>query len=184
MPGPRGIEPGDAAPDFQLPNANSSVGAEQMSLTDVSRASGTVVLFTCNHCPYVVGSEERIEAIANKARGLGMGFAGINSNDPIVYESDNWDSMVKRASKGMTYAYLHDASQEIAHSYGAERTPEFYLLDGGGTVVYRGRLDDSPRNPMDATTAELAEAMDALAFGGAIANPRTDSIGCSVKWKQ
>ena len=128
MPGPRGIEPGDAAPDFHLPNANSSVGAEQMNLTDVSRASGTVVLFTCNHCPYVVGSEERIEAIANKARGLDMGFVGINSNDPIVYESDNWDSMVKRAGKGMTYAYLHDASQEIAHSYGAERTPEFYLL--------------------------------------------------------
>jgi len=84
----------------------------------------------------------------------------------------------------MTYTYLHDASQEIAHSYGAERTPEFYLLDGGGAVVYRGRLDDAPRNPMDATTAELAEAMDALAFGGSIANPRTDSIGCSVKWKQ
>ena len=184
MPGPRVIEPGDAAPDFRLPNANSSAGAEQMSLTDVSRASGTVVLFTCNHCPYVVGSEERIEAIANTARGLDMGFVGINSTDPIAYESDNWDSMVKRAGKGMTYAYLHDASQEIAHSYGAERTPEFYLLDGGGTVVYRGRLDDSPRNPMDATTAELAEAMDALAFGGSIANPRTDSIGCSVKWKQ
>ena len=87
MPGPRGIEPGDAAPDFRLPNANSSAGAEQMSLTDVSRASGTVVLFTCNHCPYVVGSEERIEAIANKARGLDMGFVGKHNFVSNVYQS-------------------------------------------------------------------------------------------------
>ncbi len=184
MPGPRGIEPGDAAPDFTLPNANRSAGAETLSLSDASGTAGTVVMFTCNHCPYVVGSEERIEAMASKARDLGMGFVGINSNDPIVYESDNWDAMVKRADKGMSYAYLHDETQETAHAYGAERTPEFYLLEGGGAVVYRGRLDDSPRNPMDATTAELVEAMDALAAGESIANSRTDSIGCSVKWKQ
>ena len=84
----------------------------------------------------------------------------------------------------MSYAYLHDATQAIAHSYGAERTPEFYLLDSRSTVVYRGRMDDSPRNPMDATTDELGDAMSALAAGASIANARTDSIGCSVKWKQ
>ena len=113
-----------------------------------------------------------------------MGFVGINSNDPIMYESDNWDSMVKRAGKGMNYAYLHDETQAIAHAYGAERTPEFYLVDSNGAVVYRGRMDDSPRNPMDATTDELGDAMSALAAGDTIANARTDSIGCSVKWKQ
>ena len=112
-----------------------------------------------------------------------MGFVGINSNDPVVYESDNWDSMVKRAGRGMSYSYLHDESQTIAHAYGAERTPEFYLLDSSGDVVYRGRMDDSPRNPMDATTDELGDAMSALAAGDTIANARTDSIGCSVKWK-
>ena len=120
---------------------------------------------------------------ASRARELGMGFVGINSNDPIMYESDNWDSMVKRAGKGMSYSYLHDESQTIANAYGAERTPEFYLLDSTGTVVYRGRMDDSPRNPMDATTDELGDAMSALAAGDTIANARTDSIGCSVKWK-
>lgn len=155
-----------------------------MALADAMGSNGAIVTFTCNHCPYVVGSEERIEDMAAKARGLGMGFIGINSNDPIVYESDNWDSMVNRAGKGMSYAYLHDETQEIAHAYGAERTPEFYLLDAAGTVVYRGRLDDSPRNPMEARTAELSDAMDALAAGESISNPRTDSIGCSVKWKQ
>ena len=180
----RGIEPGVQAPDFELPNANAAVGGESMTLSDAMGGNGAVVMFTCNHCPYVVGSEGRIENAASRARELGMGFVGINSNDPIMYESDNWDSMVKRAGKGMSYAYLHDETQAIAHAYGAERTPEFYLLDSTGTVVYRGRMDDSPRNPIDATTDELGDAMSALAAGDTIANARTDSIGCSVKWKQ
>ena len=180
----RGIEPGDQAPDFELPNANAVVGGESMTLSDAMGDNGAVVMFTCNHCPYVVGSEGRIEDAAARARELGMGFVGINSNDPIMYESDNWDSMVKRAGKGLSYAYLHDETQAIAHSYGAERTPEFYLLDSSSTVVYRGRMDDSPRNPMDATTDELGDAMSALAAGNTIANARTNSIGCSVKWKQ
>jgi len=180
----RGIEPGDQAPDFELSNANKAVGGGTMTLSDAMGDNGAVVMFTCNHCPYVVGSEERIENAASRARELGMGFVGINSNDPIMYESDNWDSMVKRAGKGMSYAYLHDETQAIAHAYGAERTPEFYLLDSNCAVVYRGRMDDSPRNPMDATTDELGDAMSALAAGDSIANARTDSIGCSVKWKQ
>ena len=180
----RGIEPGDQAPDFELSNANATVGGGTMTLSDAMGDNGAVVMFTCNHCPYVVGSEERIENAASRARELGMGFVGINSNDPIMYQSDNWDSMVKRAGKGMSYAYLHDETQAIAHAYGAERTPEFYLLDSNGAVVYRGRMDDSPRNPMDATTEELGDAMSALAAGDTIANARTDSIGCSVKWKQ
>ena len=180
----RGIEPGDQAPDFELPNANAVVGGGSMTLSDAMGDNGAIVMFTCNHCPYVVGSEGRIEKAAARARELGMGFVGINSNDPIMYESDNWDSMVKRAGKGMSYAYLHDETQAIAHAYGAERTPEFYLLDSSGSVVYRGRMDDSPKNPMDATTDELGDAMSALAAGESIVNTRTDSIGCSVKWKQ
>ena len=104
----RGIEPGDQAPDFELPNANAAVGGESMTLSDAMGDNGAIVMFTCNHCPYVVGSEGRIENAAARARELGIGFVGINSNDPIMYESDNWDSMVKRAGKGMSYSYLHD----------------------------------------------------------------------------
>ncbi|MEC7706794.1 MAG: thioredoxin family protein [Candidatus Thermoplasmatota archaeon] len=183
MPGHRGIEPGDAAPQFDLPNANSSMGGKSMSLSDVMGENGAIIAFTCNHCPYVVGSESRIENIASKAASSGMGFAGINSNDPVNYESDSWDNMVKRANRGMGYAYLHDESQEIASSYGAERTPEFYVLDSAGTVVYRGRLDDSPRDPSHASTSELSDAMDEVAAGNSVSVQRTDSIGCSVKWK-
>ncbi len=178
-----GIEPGHVAPEFELPNANTAVGGESLTLSDIIGETGAVVMFTCNHCPYVVGSESRIEEMAVKARTLGMGFVGINSNDPIMYESDNWENMQKRANKGMTYSYLHDSSQDIAHAYGAERTPEFYLINSNKVVVYRGRLDDSPKNPNEATTSELAEAMDSLGAGQNIANSRTQSIGCSVKWK-
>jgi hypothetical protein len=121
--------------------------------------------------------------MAMKARENNIGFVGINSNDPINYESDSWPNMVKRASKGMSYAYLHDADQSIATIYGAQRTPEFYLINSAGTVVYRGRLDDSPRDPSHATTSELSDAIDSLIAGEEIAEARTESIGCSVKWK-
>jgi len=102
MPESLGIEPGGAAPDFHLPNANTAVGGDSMSLTDVMSHNGAIVVFTCNHCPYVVGSEPRIEAMAERARSEGLGFAGINSNDPVNYESDSWGNMVKRANRGMS----------------------------------------------------------------------------------
>jgi len=143
---------------------------------------GMVVAFTCNHCPYVVASESRIEAIASRCRETGIGFVGINANDPDNYPEDGWDAMVMRASS-MSYPYLHDVDQSVAHAYGAERTPEFYLIDAGGFVVYRGRLDDAPRNPAMATSHDLANAIDSM-LGGSDPKPsRTDAIGCSVKWK-
>jgi hypothetical protein len=91
--------------------------------------------------------------------------------------------MVKRANRGMSYSYLHDDSQDTARAYGAERTPEFYLIDSSGSVVYRGRLDDSPRDPSHTTSSDLSNAMDDLTAGRSIAVSRTNSIGCSVKWK-
>jgi len=178
------VEPGSIAPDFELPNANVNSGGGTLSLQDVMGENGIVVFFTCNHCPYVVGSEPRIENAAEVARKNEIGFVGINSNDPVKYESDSWDNMVKRATRGMTYAYLHDSSQEVALSYGAERTPEFYLLNSDSVVVYRGRLDDSPRDPSHAKTSELEDAMEELASGAKVSVARTESIGCSVKWKE
>ena len=177
------MEPGSEAPTFNLPNANAGVGSDSMSLEDAMGENGLIVAFTCNHCPYVVGSEPRIEGIAEKARSHGIGFVGINSNDPVMYEADSWDNMVKRASRGMTYPYLHDDSQEVATSYGAERTPEFYLLSPDLSIQYRGRLDDSPRDPSHASTSELSDAIDDLISGVSVRAPRTESIGCSVKWK-
>tara|TARA_B100001113_G_scaffold182424_1_gene149459 strand:- start:343 stop:885 length:543 start_codon:yes stop_codon:yes gene_type:complete len=177
----RGLEPGDEARDFDLPNANPD-GPERCTLSSQLTDVGCIVVFTCNHCPYVVGSESRIESIASHAREQGMGFVGINSNDPDNYPTDNWEHMIKRAAT-MSYPYLHDASQEVARGWGAERTPEFYLLNSQGTITYRGRLDDSPKDPSLATTHELMDAIDALLADEQPSTPRTDSIGCSVKWK-
>ncbi len=178
------VEPGSKAPDFELPNANENSGGASLSLQEVLGENGAVIFFTCNHCPYVVGSEPRIENAAEVARKNGLGFVGINSNDPVKYESDSWDNMAKRANKGMTYPYLHDSSQEVALAYGAERTPEFYLLNSDSIVIYRGRLDDSPRDPSHATTSELEDAIEELATGATVSVTRTESIGCSVKWKE
>lgn len=179
----KSVEPGAKAPEFDLPNANHNHGHATMTLSEVMGENGAVVFFTCNHCPYVVGSEPRIEEVAEIAGEVGLGFVGINSNDPVKYESDSWENMVKRAKRGMTYPYLHDSTQEVALSYGAERTPEFYLINSDSKVVYRGRLDDSPRDPSHATTSELEDAIRQLTSEQTILVPRTDSIGCSVKWK-
>tara|TARA_B100001250_G_C19735694_1_gene760642 strand:- start:131 stop:682 length:552 start_codon:yes stop_codon:yes gene_type:complete len=182
MSSDRGLEPGDSVPDFELPDANVSVNQEAFFKSTTFDESGGVIMFTCNHCPYVIANEERIESIASKCREKGLGFVGINSNDPIVYPSDDWEHMVNRA-KSMSYPYLHDADQSVAHAFGAERTPEFYLVNSKKTIVYRGRLDDSPRDPSKATTSELADAIELMLSGEKVSVTRTDSIGCSVKWK-
>ncbi|NCF96904.1 MAG: redoxin family protein [Euryarchaeota archaeon] len=175
-----GYEPGDVVTGFSLANAN---GEGEVTLDEVMTEVGIVVLFECNHCPYVVGSINRINKIAARAAELGMGFVGINSNDASVYTEDSFENMQKRADKGMPYPYLYDETQEVALAWGAKRTPEFYLLNGEGEVVYRGRLDNSPRNAMEATTRDLADAMDSLSMGELPPVNRTESIGCSVKWK-
>lgn len=176
------LEPGDKAADFDLQNANLKAGPDAMSLADVIGNSGGIIVFTCNHCPYVIASESRIESIAERCREAGLGFVGINSNDPIVYANDDWDNMVDRA-QSMSYPYLHDPEQIIAHAYGAQRTPEFYLMNASSKIIYRGRMDDSPRDPQAASTSELDDALNALIAGGIVQTPRTESIGCSVKWK-
>lgn len=175
-----GYEPGDVVTGFSLANAN---GEGEVTLDEIMTEVGAVVLFECNHCPYVVGSINRINRAAAKAAELGMGFVGINSNDASVYSEDSFENMQKRADKGMPYPYLYDETQEVALAWGAKRTPEFYLLNGEGEVVYRGRLDNSPRNAMEATTRDLADAMDSLSMGDMPPVNRTESIGCSVKWK-
>ena len=177
------LSTGDTAPAFELPNANANVGSSTVSFEGAKLERGTLVLFECNHCPYVVASVGRINAMAETCLSQGIGFVGINSNDPVVYENDSFEHMVKRAEGGMPYAYLHDASQTVAHAYGAKRTPEFFLFDADDRLVYQGRMDDSPRNPNDVTSTDLAEAITAMLSGEAPAVDYTESIGCSVKWK-
>lgn len=177
-----GLDIGDTAPEFDLKNANASVGSSSMSLMQSRGKNGLIVVFECNHCPYVIASISRLEAMATDAESMGIGFIGINSNDPEMYPNDSFEHMEKRAH-GMCYPYLHDESQSVAHAYDAKRTPEFFLFDEHLKLVYKGRMDDSPRDPTQVQTNELRDAVDAMLRGVAPVVSQTDSIGCSVKWK-
>ena len=174
---------GDVAPTFSLSNANSNIGGNSQSLEDSIKNNGCVVVFECNHCPYVIASVDRLNAMAEYCQSNNIGFVGINSNDPDNYPADSFENMVKRAEKGMPYAYLHDSTQEVATAWGAQRTPEFFLLDADGVVTYHGRMDDNPRDPTKVTKSELKDAIEAMLEGKTPVIQSTDSIGCSVKWK-
>ena len=173
---------GDVAPEFNLRNANDSDGGTS-SLSGSMLKNGCVVVFECNHCPYVIASIDRMNNMAEYCKVNAIGFVGINSNDPDNYPADSFENMQKRAGKGMPYPYLHDGTQEVAALWGAQRTPEFFLMNGEGVVIYHGRMDDSPRDPTAATTSELKDAIDAMLAGSTPTVQFTDSIGCSVKWK-
>lgn len=177
------LQIGNTAPKFNLKNANASIGGELASLSSSMKSNGCVVVFECNHCPYVIASIDRMNNMAEYCNLNDIGFVGINSNDPDNYPVDSFENMVKRADKGMPYAYLHDSTQDVATAWGAQRTPEFFLLDANGVVTYHGRMDDSPRDPTKVTTSELKDAIDAMLAGSTPVVQSTDSIGCSVKWK-
>ncbi len=173
----------DIAPDFILKNANPNQGGEMVSLNQAKGENGIVIVFECNHCPYVVASFSRMDAMAEYCGSKGIGYVGINSNDENNYPEDSYENMVKRANKGLPYSYLHDATQQVAQQYGAKRTPEFFLFNSQLELVYQGRMDDSPRNPTGVSTSELSDAITAMLAGQTPSVVQTDSIGCSVKWK-
>jgi peroxiredoxin len=173
----------DIAPDFNLKNANPNQGGEMVSLNQAKGENGIVVVFECNHCPYVVANFSRMDAMAEYCGSKGIGYVGINSNDENNYPEDSYENMVKRANKGLPYSYLHDATQQVAQQYGAKRTPEFFLFNSQLELVYQGRMDDSPRNPTGVSTSELSDAITAILAGQTPSVVQTDSIGCSVKWK-
>ena len=174
---------GDKAVGYSLKNANEEIGGQLLTLEQSVMKNGLVLVFECNHCPYVVASVDRMNRMSEYCKSKQIGFVGINSNDASVYANDSYEHMVKRAKNGMPYAYLYDESQEVAHAYGAKRTPEFFLFNSDNTLVYRGRMDDSPRDPNQASTSELKDAIDAMLDGHSPVISETESIGCSVKWK-
>ena len=174
---------GDNLVDFTLKNANNSIGGDEVNAVKYAQENGLVVAFECNHCPYVVASVLRMNSLAKYCFDNGIGFVGINSNDSSVYETDSFEHMVKRAEKGMPYPYLHDEDQSVATEYGAKRTPEFFFFNKDKSLTYKGRMDDSPKNPTDVTSTDLLDAINAVLAGNEPEINATESIGCSVKWK-
>lgn len=174
------LQPGQKAIDFRLP----ATDGKTYSLEDFNRYKYLVVFFTCNHCPYVIGSDEVTRATAEKYMKKEVGFAGINSNSEKTYAEDSFPNMVLRMEKyKFPWVYLYDRDQSIAKSYGALRTPHFYVFDEDRYLVYTGRGVDSPRDTSRMTVNDLDRTLDELTSGKIISVPVTNPIGCNVKWE-
>ena len=170
---------GDKAPDFTLP----ATDGQTYTLSDFSDAKVLVVSFTCNHCPYVIDSDEATRATAEKYTPRGVAFVGINSNSPNTYAEDSFDHMVKRMEEHkFPWLYLHDATQNVARAYGALRTPHFYVFDSDRKLIYTGRGVDNPRRAEHSTINDLERTLEEHLSGQPISIPQTNPIGCNVKW--
>ena len=173
------IMPGDRAPNFE--NLIATNG-NKYSLKDINLKPITVIFFTCNHCPYVTGSDELTREIANKYKEQ-VNFVAINSNSQNTYDEDSYEGMVARMEQyKFPWLYLHDATQKIAKEYGALKTPHFFLFDSEWNLIYTGRSNDNPRNTSERTTNELEEAIKKTLSGEKISVSVTNPIGCNVKW--
>ncbi|HLN20744.1 MAG TPA: thioredoxin family protein [Bacteroidales bacterium] len=174
------LQPGDKAVDFKL----LATDGNEYSLSDFNRFRVLVVFFTCNHCPYVIGSDEITRETANKYYSRSVGFVGINSNSENTYPEDSYPNMVKRMElHKFPWVYLHDNTQEIARAYGALKTPHFYVFDENRTLVYTGRGVDNPRNPDLIKVNDLDRVLRELTSGKQVSVKLTNPIGCTVKWE-
>jgi peroxiredoxin len=173
---------GTKAPDFKLADA---VTDELLSLEDLSSDVATVIMFICNHCPYVLHVNEEIVRLANEYIEKGISFVAISSNDVGRYPDDAPDKMRETAAReGYPFPYLYDESQEVAKAYDAACTPDFYVFDGNLKLAYRGRLDNSrPKTETPLTGADLRAALDAVIAGKPVAEKQYPSAGCNIKWK-
>lgn len=169
------------APDFRLPATDGRTYA----LADVAGEKGTVIVFICNHCPYVIAVIDRLVADARALMREGIGFAAVCSNDARVYPEDSPAKMKLFAeAHDFPFPYLHDETQSVAREYGAVCTPDFFGYGSDRKLKYRGRLDEGRTSPPPAgARRELVEAMRAIAADNEIPGGQTPSIGCSIKWK-
>ena len=170
----------DSAPDFRLKATDGKV----YGLDDFTEADTLVVFFTCNHCPYVLGSDETTRETALKYSNKGVKFVAINSNSPNTYPEDDFEHMVERMEeKKFQWPYLYDETQEIATKYGALKTPHFYVFNKERKLVYTGRGVDSPRNISNMKVNDLDRALSEITSNNKVSIQVTNPIGCNIKWE-
>jgi len=173
------LQIGEKAPDFELP----ATDGKNYRLSDFDDAPVLVIFFTCNHCPYVIGSDEVTRQTAEQFIPQGVKFVGINSNSSNTYPEDSFEHMVERIQNHQfPWLYLRDKSQEVALDYGALRTPHFYLFDKDRKLVYTGRGVDNPIETSKMTVNDLERALREHLAGESVSIPYTNPIGCNVKW--
>ena len=173
------LKVGDSALDFKLP----ATDGKTYQLSDFDEAKVLVIFFTCNHCPYVIGSDEVTRQMAEKFEPQGVKFVGINANSKNTYPEDDFEHMVARMNEHQfPWVYLYDEPQEIALAYGALRTPHFYVFDQDRKLIYTGRAVDNPRETSKMTVNDLERALEEHLAGKNVSVPLTNPIGCNVKW--
>ncbi|NAS11214.1 thioredoxin family protein [Poritiphilus flavus] len=174
---------GTQAPNFELLD---TVSDKSLGLSELSGEQGTVVMFICNHCPFVKHVNAGVVSLAKDYQEKGIGFIAISSNDIVNYPQDAPHLMKETAKEeGYTFPYLFDETQEVARAYAAACTPDFYLFDTQHRLVYRGQLDDSrPGNGIPVSGSDLRNALDALLSGQDISQEQKPSIGCNIKWRE
>ncbi|SNR82352.1 thioredoxin family protein [Flavobacterium sp. ov086] len=173
---------GTIAPDFKLKDTNSN---NEYSFEDLRGSKGTLVIFICNHCPFVLHVIREIVMIANDYRVQGIGVVAISSNDVVKYPQDSPELMTEFAFQNkIDFPYLFDETQEVAKAYEAACTPDFYLFDSQDRLFYRGQLDDSrPGNGIPLSGSDLRSAIDGLIYNRSLNEIQKPSIGCNIKWK-
>jgi peroxiredoxin len=172
---------GTSAPDFDLPN----VDGRMVDYTAAAGPRGTVVMFICNHCPFVKHVADELARLGHEYLPRGIGFVAISANDVSTHPADSPEQMVHEAEeRGYPFPYLYDETQEVAKAYHAACTPDFYLFDAGRRLVYRGQLDPSrPGGDVPVTGADLRGAFEALLAGQPPVTGQIPSLGCNIKWK-
>lgn len=175
------LELGTKAPAFSLPEPLSG---KTVSLSDYE-GKPVLIVFTCNHCPYVIGIRESFTAFVKSNQAKGLSVIAINANDVANYPDDSPEKMIEEASThGFSYPYLYDESQEVAQAYQAACTPDFFLFDSNHALYYRGQYDDSrPGNDLVATGEDMQVAVNHLLAGKAAPSEQKASLGCNIKWK-
>lgn len=173
---------GTVAPDFTLPD---TVTGQDMALQALKSDIATVIMFICNHCPYVKHISNELANLAKDYQAKGVSFIAISSNDVANYPDDAPDKMKQTALDwGLSFPYLYDETQEVAKAYQAACTPDFYVFDDELRCVYRGQLDDSrPKNDIPVTGKDLRAALDAVVAGTPVDLEQKPSMGCNIKWK-
>jgi peroxiredoxin len=173
------LQLGEQAPDFKLPATDGAT----YQLSDFDDAGVLVIFFTCNHCPYVIGSDEVTRCTAEKFAPEGVKFVGINSNSKNTYAEDDFEHMVARMEEHkFPWLYLYDEPQAVAKAYGALRTPHFYVFDKDRRLIYTGRGVDNPRDASKITVNDLERALEEHLADKPVSVPLTNPIGCNVKW--
>lgn len=179
------LKPGDSLPESVAGVKMQGVDGREVSLRELAGPKGLLVIFSCNHCPWVKAWQARMVALGNEYSQKGVGVVAINSNDVTAYPDDDMEHMIAQAKEhGYRFPYVMDATSEVARAFGATRTPEAFLFDAQGKLVYHGAIDDNAEKPQEVKHTYLADALAAVVAGKPVPVAETKALGCSIKFRQ